>query len=164
MFFFSSSKAFFQGPVCPKTIKEENSNFWPRSWFNPFKKSSMATMWNPYFYSPGGLVFVTGWPIYLVTCWLHDILIYLSNWDIDVLTEYLSDLLTLTLFTACNWINDLSWLYGSWWIAWLLVYFLFYLLWTLWCKPNLPCIAQIARGVGTSFWRHELWDRMSNSQ
>ena len=36
------------------------------------------------------------------------ILIYLSNWDIDVLTEYLSDLLTLTLFTACNRMNDLS--------------------------------------------------------
>ena len=28
---------------------------------------------------------------------------------------------------------------------------------------NLPCIVQTARGVGTSFWRHELWDRMSNS-
>ena len=31
-------------------------------------------------------------------------------------------------------------------------------------NSNLPCIAQTARGVGTSFWRHELWDRMSNSQ
>ena len=55
-------------------------------------------MWNPYFYSPGGLVFVTSWSIYLVTCWLHDLLtyllnwdydVYLLNWDIDVLTEYL---------------------------------------------------------------------------
>ena len=36
----------------------------------------MATMSNPYFYSPGGLVFVNNWSIYLVTCWLHDLLIY----------------------------------------------------------------------------------------
>ena len=44
------------------------------------------------------------------------------------------------------------------------VYFLVYLLWTLCWIQNLPCIAQSARGVGTSFWPHELWDRKSNSQ
>ena len=126
--FFSSSKAFFRTglsaiiasrPILFKNNQRKIPNFDQNHGLIPLKKSSMATMWNPYFYSPGGLVFETSWSIYLVTCWLHDISMYLSNWDIDVLTEYLSNLLTLTLFTVCNWINDLSWLYGSWWIAWL---------------------------------------------
>ena len=44
-----------------------------------------------------------------------------------------------------------------------LVYLFVYLLWTLRCISNLPCIAQTARGVGTSFCRHELWDRLSHN-
>ena len=31
--------------------------FWPKSLVNPFEKTNMASMWNPYFYSLGGLVF-----------------------------------------------------------------------------------------------------------
>ena len=94
-------------------------------------------MWNPYFYNPGGLVFLTSWSIYLVTCWLHDVLIYLlnycstgissywlNNWAIywlwlDLLTEWL--VVTVSLLVDCMTV---------------LVYFFVYLLWTLWWIPK----------------------------
>ena len=66
--------------------------------------AAASTKWNPYFYCPGGLVFVTNWSIYLVTCWLHDLLIYLLNWDIDVLTDlvtYWLCLLHVTEWMTC---------------------------------------------------------------
>ena len=45
-------------------------------------------MWNLYFYSPGRLVFLTSWSIYLITCWLHDILIYLLNYCSTGISTY----------------------------------------------------------------------------
>ena len=117
--FFSCRKAFvltgwsaniISRPSLSKNNQRGNSNFWPKSWFNPWKKkSSMATMWNPYCYSPGGLVFLSSWSIYLVTCWLHDLLTYLLNRDIDMLTEYLSELLTwLYLLHVTEWMTCLD--------------------------------------------------------
>ena len=45
-------------------------------------------IWDPYFYNPGGLVFPTSWSIYLITCWLHDILIYLLNYCSTGISTY----------------------------------------------------------------------------
>ena len=93
------------------------SNFWPKSWFNPLKKIQYGDHVKSIFYSPEGLVFLTSWSIYLVTCWLHDILIYLlnycstgissywlNNWAIywlwlDLLTEWL--VVTVSLLVDC---------------------------------------------------------------
>ena len=103
------SKHYFKAQFVQKQSKRK-FQFWPKAWFNPIKKKfSMATKWNPYFYCPGGLVFVTSWSIYLVTCWLHDLLTYLLNWDIDVLTDYLSELLTwLYLLHVTEWMTCLD--------------------------------------------------------
>ena len=109
-------------------------------------------MWNPSFYSQGGLVFRSIF-IFLVTCCLHDISTY---WLINLVIYWL----WLDLLTE-EWLVLTVWLLVD--CMTVLVYFLVYLLWTLWWIPNLPCIAQTARGVGTSLWRHELWDRMSNA-
>ena len=50
---------------------------------------------------------MTYWYTFLITAQLgYRRIDWISKW-----------FLTLTLFT--NWMNDLSWLYGSWWIAWL---------------------------------------------
>ena len=103
------SKHYFKAQFVQKQSKRKIPIFDQNHGLIPEKKSSMATMWNPYFYSPGGLVFVTSWSIYLVTCWLHDLLTYLLNWDIDVLTEYLSELLTwLYLLHVTEWMTCLD--------------------------------------------------------
>ena len=88
VFLLDNRQTLLQGLFFPKTNEEEICNFWPKSWVDPFKKSSMATMWNPYFYSLGGLVFLTSWSIYLVTCWLHDILIYLLIYYLTGISTY----------------------------------------------------------------------------
>ena len=50
---------------------------------------------------------MTYWYTFLITAQLgYRRIDWISKW-----------FFTLTLFT--NWMNDLSWLYGSWWIAWL---------------------------------------------
>ena len=95
---FSSRKAFFLSgwsaniiwrPIfVQKQSKRKIPIFYRNHGLIPLKKFSMATMWNPYCCSPGGLVFLTSRSIYLVTCWLHDILIYLLNYCSTGISTY----------------------------------------------------------------------------
>ena len=105
------------------------------------------------------LYFSNRWSIYLITCWLHDIPIYLLIYcSTGILTYWLNNLLIYWL--------DLTWFMTEWMTCLVcivlvgrmsvLVYFFVYLLWTLRCISNAPCIAQTARGVGSSFWRQVL--------
>ena len=65
-------KHFFKAHF-KKTKKKGNCQFLTKVIaYLLWKKSSIATTWNPYFYCLGGLVFLTRW--------LHDILIYLLNY------------------------------------------------------------------------------------
>ena len=98
---------------------------------------------------------------YFLTAWHTDIPFYvLLDRDIDVLTERFSDLLTLTWFVTelMTWLDCIVLMD----CMSVLVCFLVYLLWTFkrWIS-NLPCIARTGKGVGTSFRRHDLWNRLS---
>ena len=95
-------------------------NFWPKSWFIPLKKIQYGDHVKFIFYSLEGLVFLNSWSVYFVTCWLHDILIYLLNYcSSGKSTYWLNNLVIYWLTWFTNWMNDLLWLYRSWWIAWL---------------------------------------------
>ena len=111
------SKHYFKAKLSKIKLRWNLSNFWPESWFNPLKKIQYGDHVKSIFYSLEGLVFLTSWSIYLVTCWLHDILIYLlnycstgissywlNNWAIywlwlDLLTEWL--VVTVSLLVDC---------------------------------------------------------------
>ena len=124
----------------------------------------MATMWNPYFYSLGGLIFLASWSVYLVTCWLHDILILLLYYcPTGILTYWLNNLviywLWLDLLTEWMTCLDCMVLCGLHDCA-----SLFLVLFNVNFMMNPKSALYCASCKGTSFWRHELWDRMSNSQ
>ena len=111
------SKHYFKAHLSKIKLRWNFPNFWPKSWFNPLKKIEYGDHVKSIFYSLEGLVFLTSWSIYLVTCWLHDILIYLlnycstgissywlNNWAIywlwlDLLTEWL--VVTVSLLVDC---------------------------------------------------------------
>ena len=124
-------------------------NFWPKLWFNPLKKIRYGDHVKSIFYSLEGLVFLTSCSVYLVTCWLHDILIYLLNYCssgkstywlnnlviywlwLDLLSEWL--VVTVSLLVDCMTV---------------LVYFFVYLLWTLWWIPKSALYCTNYKGIG----------------
>ena len=111
------SKHYFKANLSKIKLGWNFSNFWPKSWFNPLKKIQYGDHVKSIFYSLEGLVFLTSWSVYLVTCWLHDILIYLLNYCssgkstywlnnlviywlwLDLLTEWL--VVTVSLLVDC---------------------------------------------------------------
>ena len=82
------SKHYFKANLSKIKLRWNFPNFWPKSWFNPLKKIQYGDHVKSIFYSLEGLVFLTGWSIYLVTCWLHDILTYLLNYCSTGISSY----------------------------------------------------------------------------
>ena len=143
------SKHYFKAKLSKIKLRWNLSNFWPESWFNPLKKIQYGDHVKSIFYSLEGLVFLTSCSVYLVTCWLHDILIYLLNYCssgkstywlnnlviywlwLDLLSEWL--VVTVSLLVDCMTV---------------LVYFFVYLLWTLWWIPKSALYCTNYKGIG----------------
>ena len=90
-------------PILSKNKRRGNYNFWPKSCeIHIFiVREGLFSSWTLL------ADCMTYWYTFLSTAQLgYRLIDWISKW-----------FLTLTLFT--NWMNDLSWLYGSWWIAWL---------------------------------------------
>ena len=161
------SKHYFKANLSKIKLRWNFSNFWPKLWFNPLKKIQYGDHVKSIFYSLEGLVFLTSCSVYLVTCWLHDILIYLVNYcSSGKSTYWLNNLviywLWLDLLTEWMTCRDCIALGGLHDCA-------SFFLCLFYCElydesPNLFCITQSTRGMGTSFWCHKLRDCMSNSR
>ena len=100
-------------------------------------------------------------PRYLLTAWHTDIPFYLLlDWDVDVLTEKFSDLLTLT-WCMTEWMTclDCIVLVDCMFVSWCIYCELYDESQIFLALPKLP-----GGGVGTTFRRQDLWDRLSHNQ
>ena len=110
------SKNIISRPILSKNKRRGNYDFWPKSCeIHIFiVREGLFSSWTLL------ADCMTYWYTFLITAQLgYRLIDLISKW-----------FLTLTLFT--NWMNSFSWLYGSWWIAWLC--YMQFIFWFIYCE------------------------------